>query len=79
LYADNKVQWTTGDNSDGIDGLEGSPAQVGIIQGNRVNFSVISKSCTDGIIHHFSGNSNIDMPGVYVIRISDGMMPNCKF
>ena len=74
LYADNMIQWTTGDNDDGVDGLGGIPAQVGINEGDEMNFNVIEGSRTNDIINIVNG-SNINMPGVYVIRISDGEIP----
>ena len=68
------IQWTTGDNDGGVNGLGGTPAQVGINRGDGVDFAVIPGSRNDSIINVTSG-TNIDTPGVYVIRISDGVIP----
>ena len=74
LYADDMIQWTTGDNDGGVNGLGGIPAQVGINRGDGVDFAVIPGSRNDSIINVTSG-INIDTAGVYVIRISDGVVP----
>ena len=34
LYADGLIQWTTGDDSGGVDGLNGTQAQVGLNAGD---------------------------------------------
>ena len=36
LYADNGIQWTTGDASDGFGGFGGTPAHVGFNAGDGV-------------------------------------------
>jgi len=71
------VQWTTGDNNDGVNGLGGTPAQVGINKGDGKEFSVFDGSYTNDITNIVNG-SNVDIPGVYVIRISDGVIPTSR-
>ena len=74
FYADDMIQWTTGDNDGGVNGLGGTPAQVGINRGDGVDFNVISESRSDDIIN-IASRSNINIPGVYVFSISDGTAP----
>ena len=77
LYADDMIEWTTGGRDGGVGGLGGTPAQVGINEGNGVDFSVVPGSRTDDIIN-IVNSSNTDTSGVYVIRISDGVIPMRK-
>ena len=67
LYADGEIQWTTGDNDNGVHGLEGYPAQVGFNKGDDEHFGIVATSGTESIIDiPFTNNS-----GVYIFRISD--------
>jgi len=83
------IQWTTGDNDGGVDGIGGTPAFVGINKGDGVDFVNIAGSHTNDVISIDSG-TNIPVPpntmmdfvttrGVYVIRISDGVVPTSKY
>jgi len=49
LYYDD-IQWTTGDASDGMDGLGGTPAQMGFDRGDLQNFKAHEWSRTNKII-----------------------------
>ena len=51
MYADGKIQWTTGDNSGGRNGLYGIEALVGINAGNGIDHYVVSGSRTSSIIN----------------------------
>jgi len=74
LYADGLIQWTTGDNDGGVDGLGGIPAQVGFNKGDGINFAAIPASRTADIIN-IASTSNIGIPGVWVFHISDDVIP----
>ena len=68
LYADGEIQWTTGDASDGFDGLGGIPAQVGFDAGDGIRHATIPGSRTDAIIN-ITQTSNVGIPGVWIFRI----------
>ena len=71
LYADGLIQWTTGDNDGGVDGLGGTPAQVGFNRGDAAGtFTAISASRMSDIID-IALTSNVKIPGVWIFRISD--------
>ena len=70
LYADEEIQWTTGDADGGINGLGGIPAQVGFNKGDGVGFTTINKSRTQDIIK-INTASNTGLPGVMIFKISD--------
>jgi len=72
LYED--IQWTTGDNDGGIDGLGGIPAQVGFNRGNGIDFAAIPASRTPNVIN-LASTSNVRVPGVYIFQISGNMIP----
>ena len=69
LYADGLIQWTTGDASDGMDGLNGTAARVGYSSIDGVNFFNVSESGTAAILN-ITRTSNINTPGVWMFRIS---------
>ena len=68
LYPDGGIQWTTGDASDGFDGLHGTEALAGINAGDGVNFEVIPGSLTPSIIN-IAQTSNVDIPGIWMFRV----------
>ena len=70
MYADQEIQWTTGDADGGINGLGGIPAQVGFNKGDGVGFATIKKSRTQDIIK-INSASNTGMLGVMIFKISD--------
>ena len=70
MYADQEIQWTTGDADGGINGLGGISAQVGFNKGDGVGFATIKKSRTQDIIK-INSASNTGMPGVMIFKISD--------
>ena len=67
LYADGMIQWTTGDNDGGVDGLGGTPAQVGFNRGDGVNFAAIPASRTADFIN-LPSTSNVGVPGVWIFE-----------
>jgi len=72
LYADGRIQWTTGDNSGGDDGLGGTEALAGINAGDGENFEAIPGSQTSSIIN-IDKTSNIGVPGVWIFKVDSGM------
>ena len=67
LYADNLIQWTTGDIT-GNNGLGGIPAQCGFNAGDGDRFFSIPGSRTAAILNIY-GTSNIDVPGLWAFRV----------
>ena len=73
LYADGEIQWTTGDESGGTNGLGGTEAMAGINAGDGVNSITIPGSFTPSIIN-ISQTSNVGNPGVWMFKVGEG---NC--
>ena len=71
LYADGRIQWTTGDNSGGFRGLGGTEALAGINAGDGVRFVTIPRSLTTGIIN-IDQTSNVGTPGIWIFRVDTG-------
>ena len=70
LYADGRIQWTTGDTSNGIDGLGGTEALAGINAGDGVNSITIPGSLTPDIIN-ITQTSNVGIPGVWMFKVGE--------
>ena len=69
LYSD--IQWTTGDNSNGIygfGGVDGREAIAGINGCDSVNDIIIPGSLTADIID-ITRTSNVNRPGVWMFRV----------
>ena len=69
LYAD--LQWTTGDNSFGSDGLGGTEALAGYNAGDQINSYTITGSHTPRIIN-ITRTSNVQIPGRWVFKACQG-------
>jgi hypothetical protein len=71
------LQWTTGDASDGINGLGGIPAQAGFDAGNGINFLMLPGSRTDAILE-IQDTSNVaaDTPGLWTFAVRNGALPD---
>ena len=68
LYADNLIQWTTGDASGGTGGIGGTPAQVGFNAGDGVRYFSIPGSQTAAIVN-IDTTSNVGVPGLWMFRV----------
>ena len=71
MYADGRIQWTTGENSGGYNGLGGTEALVGINAGDYINYVTVPGSQTPDIIN-ITKTSNIDVPGVWMFQVGRG-------
>ena len=71
MYADGRMQWTTGDNSGGYNGLSGTEALAGINAGDRINHVTVSGSRTSSIIN-IARTSNVGIPGVWMFQVGRG-------
>ena len=70
LYADGLIQWTTGGNSDGTNGLGGNAATAGYDAGDGENFFNIPGSGTSEIIN-IAQTSNVENPpGMWIFITS---------
>ena len=78
LYADGRIQWTTGDDSGGFNGLGGTEALAGINAGDDVNSVTIPGSLTSSIID-ITQTSNVDIPGVWMFKVGEGMYVMCIY
>jgi receptor-type tyrosine-protein phosphatase Q/CUB/sushi domain-containing protein len=74
IYAENGIQWTTGDASGGTDGLGGIPAHVGFNAGDGIRFESIPGSRTNEILN-ITITSNIGIDGVWVFRVDEEEIP----
>ena len=75
LYADDLIQWTTGDASGGIDGIGGTPAQVGFNAGDGVRYFSIPGSQTAAIVN-IDTTSNVGVPGLWMFRVDQNATPS---
>jgi len=64
LYADGLIQWTTGDDSGGTNGLGGNAATVGY-DDDGANFFTVPGSGTSDIIN-ITQTSNVGIPGMWM-------------
>ena len=79
LYADKRIQWTTGDASGGRDGLGGNEAVAGINAGDGVNHRTIPGSLTPSIIN-ITQTTNVGIPGIWMFKVNEGnvyIVPIC--
>jgi hypothetical protein len=76
-----QIQWETGDASDGVGGLGGTPAAVGYSNGTnggtfQLPGSLVSRSFLDGGSLSLVANSNVNSPGQYVFPVRGGQVQN---
>ncbi len=71
-----RLSWTTGDASGGVNGLGGSPAQAGYDAGNGTNFFTLPGSRTAAVLALASA-SNVSggAPGLWSYAIREGALP----
>ena len=67
-YAEGEIQWTTGDDSGGINGLGGTEAQVGFNAGDGIHYASVPGSQTRDIIN-IDTTSNVGIAGVWIFRV----------
>ena len=68
LYADELIQWTTGDASGGSGGLGGSPAQCGLDAGDGTRFFSHPNSGTAAILN-IATTTNVGVFGLWTFRV----------
>ncbi len=67
LYADELIEWTTGDRDGGFNGLGGDPADIGFVDDLGSGF-FIPISNTDDVISA-DDTSNVGAPGIWIFQI----------
>ena len=72
LYPKGKIQWTTGDDSNGTNGTGGTEALAGINAGDGINHVTIPGSLTPSIIN-ITQTSNVGISGVWMFKVGKGM------
>lgn len=70
------LEWTTGDASEGVNGLGGIPAQAGFDAGDLTNFFTLPGSLTADILN-LQNTSNLPdpVPGVWSFAVRNGVLP----
>ena len=71
LYNVGEIQWTTGDDSGGSNGIGGTEALAGINAGDGVNHITVPGSLTPSIID-IAQTSNVGIPGVWMFIVGEG-------
>ena len=75
LYADEAIQWTTGDADGGSNGRGGNAAQIGFNKGDGEN-EKIAISGTPNVINIASSRNVIGSHhGIYIFKISGTSIP----
>jgi len=67
LYADDMIEWTTGDDDGGVGGLGGDPADVGFVDDNLLAFFLPGSNTSDLLT--LDSRSNVGMPGLWAFRV----------
>ena len=72
----NRLEWTTGNASGGVDGLGGTPAQAGYDAGDGENFFSLPGSRTGDVLE-LQNTSNVSTatPGLWSFAIRNGALP----
>ncbi|TXD34347.1 hypothetical protein FRC96_14200 [Lujinxingia vulgaris] len=72
----NRLEWTTGDASDGSGGLGGTPAVGGIDAGDTDNAVAVPGSGTAAMLD-LVNLSNTGTPGLFEFQVAEGQLPTC--
>ena len=68
LYADDMIQWMTGDADGGVNGLGGDRADVGFISEDPNNNFFLPASNTSAVLM-LDSMSNVGMDGLWLFRV----------
>ena len=71
-----QLQWTTGDASNGTNGLGGTPATAGIDAGNTIDAVALPGSHT-GAVLDLVNLTNKNEPGAFQFLVAAGTLPTC--
>lgn len=71
-----QLQWTTGDASDGSQGLGGTPAQAGYDAGDTINYFTLPGSRTADVLNLVNtSNVSAETPGLWRFSFNNGALP----
>lgn len=71
-----RLQWTTGSASGGVNGLGGTPAQAGYDAGNNVNYEVLPGSFSNEVLNLVNlSNVSTATPGLWRFSFNNGALP----
>lgn len=74
-----KLEWTTGDSSGGLNGLGGTPAQAGYDDGLGRNFLTLPGSRTGDILNIVNTSNVADnTPGLWTFAVRNGQTPGSE-
>uniref|UniRef100_A0A914PBJ6 Uncharacterized protein n=1 Tax=Panagrolaimus davidi TaxID=227884 RepID=A0A914PBJ6_9BILA len=68
IFYYNEITWTTGDKSNGTNGVGGTPAQAGFDAGDGKNRLMLGGSCENEILT-IGKRSNVNSPGKWIFRV----------
>lgn len=69
LYAEDEIQWTTGDSSGGTVGLGGTPAQAGFNAGDGIRHYSLPTSQSDEMVDIDQLPGNTGVKGLWIFRV----------
>ena len=69
LYAEEEIQWTTGDSGGGTNGLGGTPAQAGFNSGDGLRSYSLPLSRSNGIVDIDEVPGNTEEKGLWIFRV----------
>lgn len=71
-----RLEWTTGSASGGIDGLGGTPAQAGYDAGDNINYETLPGSRSNEVLNLVnSSNVSTATPGLWRFLFNNGALP----
>ena len=68
MYGFGRIQWTTGDNSGGYNGVYGTEALAGFNAGDGIRYYTIPGSRTSSIIN-IPSTTNVGIPGTWIFKV----------
>ena len=73
IFRYENVDWTTGDASDGSNGLGGTPARAGYSAGNGTDYFELPQSGNQAALLALESASNVGTPGTFVFSVRNGV------
>lgn len=70
LYADDLIEWMTGDSDGGVGGFGGDRADVGILGDDRDNLAYFLPASNTSAVLQLDSTSNIGMGGVWLFKVN---------
>ena len=76
LYADEMIEWTTGDADGGNGGLGGDPADVGFVDDSDGSNSFFIPGSNTSDIRNVDTTTNVGLPGGWLFRVDGESISN---